>query len=295
MIIPALGGEDFYYVYRKINKSGLFAYALKPLYEKSELKPVLFFRPTQMALGSEKMIETLMDNFSLHGVGYEGFYAAEKELTELMNDEEFRFPQEKIIVAGYSLAGVHAQRFISHHDNWKHFSEAIIFNSPGIDAKTAKRFAFKVNMGSFLLPYTPTLSFFRTEGDVIDQGGERHLGSGVFPSSNMYMQLTRVFPYNTLENSLTRHISCYLHEDPEVEVLDVKKSINQHLLNNAKRGHEKSFLEKLRQWTGFVFRPIYYVFSFFTWLADIIFLQRALTRIRLLSGSAMRWMRNKKG
>jgi hypothetical protein len=294
MLIPAFGGSEFYYVYKKINKSGLFAYALKPLYEKSDLSPVLFFRPTQMSVSAEKMIETLMDNFSLHGVGYEGFYAAEKELTDLMKDEKFRPNHEKIIVAGYSLAGVHAQRFISHHDHWRHFSEAIIFNSPGIDEKTAKKFAFKVNMGSFLLPHTPSLSFYRTEGDVIDQGGERHLGSGVFPSSNICMQLTKVFPYNSLDNSLTRHISCYLHGDHEVEVLDVKKSVHHHHLNNAKRGKELSFLEKLRQVTGLIFKPIYYVFFFITWLVDIIFLPQTVTKIRLLFDSSIRWIKNEK-
>ena len=294
MLIPALGGEEFYYIYKKISQKGLMAYALKPLHEKSDLKPVLFFRPTQMSLSSEKMVETLMDNFSLNGVGYDGFSESETELNELMREEGFRSPQDKILVAGYSLGGVHAQRFLANGDNWKHFSEAIIFNSSAIDEKTASSFAFKVNMGSFLLRHTPSLLFFRTKGDLIDQGGDYHLGSGVFPFSNIRMNLIRVLPFNKLDNCLTRHLTCYLNEETEIEVLDVKSIGNHHLLNNIKEGKEKSFLEKARKSIAFLFIPIYYSLFFFTWLSNIIFLQQTTRRIRLLLGSTTKWMQNKK-
>lgn len=259
MILPAVGGEEFYYIYKKINKKGLIAYAAKPLYERSNLKSIIFFRPTQMALRAENMMATLMDNLHIQ-VGLEGFQAASTDLDALMQDEEFRKAEDKVIVAGYSLAGTYAQRFIAHGDNWRHFSEAFIFNAPGVDSKTAKYFANKINQEAGSLSYTPSIVFFRTEGDFIDQGGDVHLGRGVFFSSNIQMTLMKIIPHNVLENALVRHLSCYLHGNAKVEIIDVKKSKNQFLLSNAKREFEKGMWEGIRKWLGFIFRPIYYLF-----------------------------------
>ncbi len=262
MIISSLEGKDFYYVYRKIQKKGLIGYALKPLYEASSLKPVLFFRPTQLAFSAEDMLATLMDNLQAEGVGHGGFQAALSDLENLMEDPEFRKPEQTIILAGYSLAGAYAQRFLAHQENWKHVSEAWIFNAPGVESKVARSFAAKVNKESSSLPHTPAIAYFRTEGDPADQVGDVHLGRGVLPSSNMQIHLTKIVPENALDGLATRHMACYLQTKAQVQTFDVKHTMHQPLLDNHKRSQGQKFWEKMRKAAGSIFRPVYAFFLF---------------------------------
>lgn len=255
MIIPFFRGEDFYYVYKKINQGGLVAYALKPLSNDSKQKPIICFRPTQIVLRlADAVTETLLDDLHLKGVGYGGFQSARKELEELMADSEFCQENEKILVLGYSLGGAYAQYFTAYQENWRRISEAIFFNDPGVDRKTVERFARKVNRIDLKEGEAPSLSLFRTEGDLIDHHGELHLGAGVSPYSQAKVHLTLLLPPSTA-TKLDRHFNCYVGSG-EKQFFDLKEPKYQYLLDNAKRGRTVLFWESWRRWIGFFVRPL---------------------------------------
>ena len=262
MILPSFRGEDFYYIYKKINQGGLVAYALKPLSNESREKPIVCFRPTQIVLRFvDTVLETLLDDLHLNGVGYGGFQAARKELDQLMKDPGFRKENEKIIVAGYSLAGAYAQYFTAHQENWKSIAEAVFFNDPGVNKSTAERFARKVNQRTLKEGEAPVLSLFRTEGDLIDHHGELHLGAGVMPSSQAQMQLTLLIPPEAT-TKLDRHFNCYF-SSAEKQFFDLKEPKYNHLLDNAKRGTKVLFWESCRRFLGLFLRPFTLLLNWF--------------------------------
>lgn len=275
-VLPAEGGEDFYYIYRKIVQKGLIAYGLKALCKDSPLPPVLIFRPTQIALRAENMAETFMDNLSREGVGYQGFKSASRQLEELMKDADFRREEEKIILAGYSLAGAYAQRFLAYKEHWKCVSAAFVFNAPAIDAKTAQSFAAKINSSPPELELEEKLSlfFFRTEGDFADQVGEMHLGHGVREEAPIDCRLFRLVPKDPSDPGVMRHLACYFENGAHVEEINLKPSCNHVFLQNIQGGERGRFKEDLRKWAGFFLRPFYQSFLFFCSLGRYYFLAR---------------------
>ena len=260
MILPGPLGEGFYYVYKKIQKGALIAYGLKPVQKKSRLPPVLFFRPTQIELTAKKAKETFEDDFHEVAVGLGGFQAALSDLDQLVRDRKFRNLQKKMVVAGFSLGGAYVQHFLAHGENWKHVQEALLFNSPGVDQKTAETFAKKMNTapsGQTL----PMLSFFRTKKDFIDHGGAVHIGFGV-TNPKAKMQLTEYSCLNPLTSQVDLHTEYYQELKATKETFDLSSSKDQIHLNNSARGKEVGAWEKIRQWFVF-FRPLILFFISF--------------------------------
>jgi hypothetical protein len=274
MIVPALLGRDYYYVYRKINQEGLVGYALKPISKDSEEKPILCFRPTQMNLSAvDHVLSTFLEDLDHKGVGCPGFSAAKKELSALMKDEGFRKAKEQIIIAGYSLGGAHAQHFLASEDNWKNVFRAFFFNDPGVDQNTAHRFARKINHPDVAHLPKPVLSLFRTKGDLADHHGEKHVGEGVLPFSGAKMELTLSIP-SLFASRLDRHFTRYLDRDVERIYFDLNDPKHHHLLNNAKRGDRVRFWEPLRRWIGYLARPLisFCLFLYEVWMGRKSFL-----------------------
>jgi hypothetical protein len=173
--VPTRGGFEYYHVYRKIAGSGLVAYALKPLSNESRLKPILSFRPTQVGLGMEDGVESVLNDLE-PVIGEMGYRDCRLELLKLISEDWFK----DAVATGYSLGGAHLQHLISDlsRDQLLKFRRLIFINDPSLDEHIPQYFADRVNrMETFARPIT--LEIRRTDGDVVPFGGKRHLGWGV--------------------------------------------------------------------------------------------------------------------
>jgi len=248
---PGAGGRiEYYKVYRKIAKGGgLVAYALSPVGSDSTLKPFLFFRPTQCALSHKDAIETYMNDIEPN-IGQMGYTDAQSALCELMNDPKFCSVNRKIEVAGYSLGGVHAQRFLADH--WRKVSTATFYNDPSIDSEVANRFAEEINQQpEFSDPLQ--LVIFRTKGDIADYVGEKHLGYGV-THPNVAIQLLE-FDQENRAISLHQLHSLRIFDNPYRSYCInacPPQDFNTHL-DNEQRGPAIFWYEKMRRCWGTVF------------------------------------------
>ena len=173
-LIPApspQGGIEYYEVVKKIGTgAGLVAYMLRPVSIHSRLKPLLIFRPTQTNLASEDSVEALFNDLE-QNIGHRGYTVARRDLTELMRDPAY----QNIEAAGFSLGGVHLQRFLVDHG--EKVSWAAFFNDPSVDAFTAATYADQMN--AMLLRERVSLVFYRAVGDRAHWFGHHHIGKGV--------------------------------------------------------------------------------------------------------------------
>jgi hypothetical protein len=172
---PTRAGYEYYQVYRKIAGSGLVAYALKPLSNESRLKPLLSFRPTQVGLGMEDGVQSVLNDLE-PVIGQMGYRDCHHELMRLVSEDWFK----DVIATGYSLGGAHLQHLISNlsRDQLLKFHRLIFIGNPSLDDHTPQYFAERVNrMADFLRPIT--MEIRRTDGDVVPFGGKRHIGWGV--------------------------------------------------------------------------------------------------------------------
>ncbi len=255
---PGTNGRiEYYKVYRKIAAgNGLVAYALSPMGNDSSLKPVVFFRPTQFNLSAEESLESYMNDMEPH-IGEMGYSSAKLIFDQLMQDPKFCSSEVKIGVAGYSLGGAHAQRFVA--DYWRQVSEATFYNDPSVDSGLAERFAQEVNeAGPLVQPIR--LNIMRTVGDAATYIGEKHLGWGV-NHPDAFVQLFE-FDHQHRQLSLLQlhavRVFDNLHSNYRTTVRIGLEEFNAHLDNEA-RGNDIFWYEKTRKLWGPVIYWILYV------------------------------------
>jgi len=251
-VIPAPGANgrvEYYKVHRKVaTGDGLVAYALKPIGADSTLKPIVLFRPSQFALSNEDAMETYMNDVQ-GNIGEMGYLAARNSFNQLMNDPKFCPDGTKIEVAGYSLGGAHAQRFVA--DQWRKVSSATFYNDPSVDCETAERFARELNAAPRFAE-SIRLNIFRTKGDIAHHVGERHLGWGV-THPDAQVQLLE-FDHQNREISLLQLHGRRVFDNPyrnyHVTVHNAAELNDQ--LDNERRGPAVFWYEKMRKCWGTV-------------------------------------------
>jgi hypothetical protein len=280
-VIPSPGQDgrmDYYKVYRKITTGdGLVAYALRPATGDSTLKPLIAFRPSQMALSNEDTIETYLNDVQKN-VGEMGWNAAKPLFDQLMSDPHFRRADEKISIAGYSLGGAHAQRFLEWH--YENIGNAVFYSDPSIDDETAERIKTKLNaMPRRTEPLN--ILIFRMKGDFCHYVGGKHAGYGVdHPDVNiqlvevdhenkkmtaLYLHAHRLFDNNTFAYQM----QCYQNTSEEFS----------NRLDNSKRGPDVFWYERMRRlWGGVAF------YSFYG-LSELIKLTSWIFGVRILRSS----------
>jgi hypothetical protein len=169
--------QEYYRVFKTIYAQGLVAYALKPISSFSFSKPLLVFRPTVLKPSQSDAFYTLLNDLE-DRLGSMGYQAARDELTELLNDTEFKSPDAKIDVLGYSLGGNHAQRFL--FDHYSQVSSLYTVNAPSVESALAEDFADRINN----LPHSSEDAKFkiialRVKDDLAHFVGQKHLGLGI--------------------------------------------------------------------------------------------------------------------
>lgn len=271
---PGANGQlDYYKVYRKITTGdGLMAYALKPIATDSRLKPLLLFRPSQWAISNEDAFETYLNNVQPQ-LGERGWQAAaDARLFEhLMQDPEFRSLDEKILIAGYSLGGAHAQYFLANFH--EHVSNAIFYANPSVDAQTAEKFAETMRT---LPPRSEPLyiQIFRMEKEFCHCVGEKHVGWGV-NRPDVHIQLI----YTDHNNEMISVFGLHAHRIFDnanfpygMRGVENAEELFNHL-DNSKRGMDIYWYEQTRQLWGHIayatFSFIYQAIQWFSWIFGI--------------------------
>jgi hypothetical protein len=254
-ILPAPGANgrvEYYKVYRKISGDGLVAYALKPVGSDSTLPPLVVFRPTQVALSYEDMIDSLMNDLQLR-IGEMGYAPAKPKLDALMKDPHFCRPGKKVAVAGYSLGGTHAQWFT--YDHWKRISKACFYNAPSVHEEMAEDFARQVNASPLTkLKIRIKRVVAGVQGDWAHFLGGKHLGWGLKRKN-----LVKLTEYNCVSRTISSLFDrIWLHTRRVVDndnnhfsptVVD-PKVLDEHL-DNESRGPAIYWYEKMRRvWGG---------------------------------------------
>ncbi len=244
-LIPApspSGGIEYYEAVKKIGSgAGLVAYMFRPVSSLSALKPLLVFRPTQFHLSSEDAVQTLLNDLEPI-MGHTGYLAAKEDLDELMRDPAY----QNIEAAGFSLGGVHLQRFLVDH--YAKVTRAVFFNDPGVDPATAAEYAERVNR----LPLGDRVSlvFYRTVGDRCHYFGRHHVGRGI-SHPNVDMRLVEIHSdHRNVLSARALHTEPMLH-DPASHVTVCHEGENVHAhLDSSLRGPQVVWYEDLRQSLG---------------------------------------------
>jgi pimeloyl-ACP methyl ester carboxylesterase len=265
-IIPAPGidgATDHYKVYQKITTgAGLIAYALRPATQDSTLKPLLVFRPTPWAVSHEDAFAAYLNNVE-RTIGETGWKSSKQTINELMTNPHFKKPNEKIIIAGYSLGGAHAQHFLAAYPEF--VFRAVFYNDPNVDEKTALNFAEKVNAMPKSLQML--IEIYRMEGDRVSWVGEKHVGYGVthpnvkvdiveWKHENANIALHKLHSHKALDASSFPHTMNPIKSEERDEKLD-----------NSKRPIEQQFYDNFRKAWGVV---AYYAFQALSLLIKMV-------------------------
>jgi hypothetical protein len=259
-IIPVPGEDgdlDYYRVYKKIaTGDGLVAYALKPVAVDSHLNNLLVFRQTQMALSHEDALPSIFNDLETD-VGKSGYAAAKSDFEDLMNDPDFLAPDAMLEIAGFSLGGAHAQRFLA--DFHSRVSVAHFYSDPSIDAETAERFEREVQ--EIDRPDSPLKIFiYRVVGDYVHYVGQKHIGWHVDPDK-VHVELIEVNHEKREIALLSAH--CFKMFDNNAELnynvsrIDSQKELSNHL-DNSKRGAEVVWHERMRLIWGKILHVYFY-------------------------------------
>jgi hypothetical protein len=261
-IIPAPGADgelDYYRVYRKICSYGLVSYFLKPAAFDSTLTPLVIFRQTQMAPSHEDMVQSVFNDLETT-IGKSGYTAAQPQLDRLMNDPSFVPPGTKIMVAGYSLGGAHAQHLcIGHHAK---IAEAHFYSDPSIDAESVERFAKEINESNRQLD-PMKISIYRVDGDYVHYTGQKHVGWNLDPAKAK-VELIEINHENRQIAALTLH-SFKLYDNVQLDYRINRKNdpaqLNNHL-DNSKRGPEVLWYERMRLiWGKIVYGYLFVMYA----------------------------------
>jgi hypothetical protein len=258
-LIPAPGQDgqiDYYKVYRKIaTGDGLVAYALRPAVSDSTLKPIIFFRPSQWAFSNEDAFETYLNDVQKN-VGEMGWMASKCYFEQLMNDPKFRRQGERTSIAGYSLGGAHAQRFLEDH--YENVSQAVFYSDPSIDEDTAEHIRTKINA----MPRRDeplNIQIFRTKGDFCHYVGDKHAGWGVIhPDVNI--QLNEVDHENKKISAMHLHSHRIFDNTTFPYQMHCYENTEElfNRLDNSKRGPDVFWYERMRRiWGGVAFYSLY--------------------------------------
>ncbi len=245
---PGINGQTaFYKVHQKIIGYGLVAYALKPVGKNTLLKPYIVFRPTQTNLSRLDAVETYLNDFELH-IGRSGYQHNKHKFDQLMTNKKFCSDRNKIGIAGYSLGGVYAQRFLI--DYWGKVSEAVFYNDPSVEKDLAELFANTMNAQP---PNKAPLklTIVRVEGDLIHYIGDKHVGWGIThpnvsvrvlkfdrsdrQNTKSQLHATRVF--DTVDRDYTMYV---IHQPQEL----------RNDLDNARRGNAFAWYQKIHRVWG---------------------------------------------
>lgn len=261
------GGLDYYRVYRKVSSGhGLMAYALQPCASDSTMPPLIIFRPTQWYLSSEDAVETVLDDFQPH-VGELGWKKTSYLLKDLMEDREFRLPEQKIAIAGFSLGGAHAQYFFAEH--FSEVKEATFYSNPGVDRETVESAANQINAMDRRQGDPLKIKIFRTVGDVCHYVGEKHMGWGITHPDVQIELIEHSLPCpHLIEGWFARGVgSVNLHTTPVLtcpgavheRTLNEKGDLDQEL-DHSQRGMEVWWYEHTRQlWARIAFCAVFIV------------------------------------
>lgn len=248
------GQVDYYRIYKKIaTGDGLVAYALKPCCKDSKLQPLLVFRPTQWCPTNEDFIESLCNDVEPN-IGELGWKRAEPHFQTLLADPHFRRNNQKINIAGFSLGGAHAQRFLAKHYDF--VSTATFYADPAVDDKTAQAAADKINAMP-RRPHDPLyIEVSRAKGDYCHYVGDKHVGWNIsHPDVNV--QLLEIDHNNKQIEGSYLHATRFFdsHEfNYRVERHEDRVALGKHL-DNTQRGFEVLSYENSRQVWG---RAVYF-------------------------------------
>jgi len=274
-LVPVPLGEgkvEYFTVHRKIGGGGLVAYALCPIEKDSTSLPILFFRPTQTALGAEDAIETWLNDLEPK-LGSLGYITCKQALGDVI-----QVPQKRWIIVGYSLGGAHAQRFLCDHREY--VREAIFINDPFIDAETAEAFAAKINAekeGSPPLTVKIHLTYARLDpeelGDRAHCVGEKHVGFGVH-ASHVHVEVELQAPENPVPRSIMEHHSVRtkdLSKEKFIQKNIVVPEERDVYLNNLdpRKGKEVEWYESFRN--SCIMRALYHIIYCFYSIFKAIF------------------------
>ncbi|MBS0619873.1 MAG: hypothetical protein JSS61_00225 [Verrucomicrobia bacterium] len=270
-LLPVRGTDgqiDYYKVHCKIDKGqGLVAYALKPAASDSTLRPLLVFRPTQFSLSGQGAIPAFLNNCQPR-IGMFGWLGAQAEFQALMKDPDFK----QIDLIGYSLGGVHAQRFLAEHH--QHVRHVRFYADPSLEAGVTEKFAEEINR----MPRRKEplhIQIFQVEGDPCPHAGEKHLGWGI-THPDVIIQLFHITVSNHKEWDRT-----YLHAFRPFDSRGVEYSVKVHdkpdelslLLNNPKRSEEAAYYSYLHsKWSPVVsafFTALEKLLYFFSWVTGL--------------------------
>ena len=258
-LIPAVGSDgraDFYRVYKKISTGhGLVAYALKPATSDSTLKPLLIFRPTQIAISHEDMFQSIFNGLEPL-IAKSGYVAAKPLFERLIKDSAFLPPGKKMDIAGYSLGGAHAQRFLA--DFHPFVSSAYFYSNPSIDRQTAERFAAETlsSRRDDLL----NLYIFRIRGDICHYvGGEKHIGCNAKANIELY-EVDHENAKITVMSAHAFKIFDSVKVNYRMQCIKDPHLLFAHL-DNSRRGEEVIWYERMRQvWGRIVYVYLYFVY-----------------------------------
>lgn len=281
--VPGQDGQiDYYKVCRKIAGDGLVAYALTPAASDSTRAPMIIFRPSQWAISNEDALLTYV-NDAQPNIGEMGWNATEACFSDLMSDLNFRRAHQLISIAGFSLGGVHMQRFLARFH--QSVSYAASFNAPYVDKETAEAAASSMNSTPRAEPLS--VEIFQTDGDVCHDMGDKHVGWGA-TNSLVNVKLTKISPENPNSPTVS---AIYLHSrrifdfDPtqndfpyRVEYHEDTTRLNE-LLDNSQRGPTVIWREKMRVLAGSI------ALVFFRALAKFLDFLSALLGVRILRSS----------
>jgi hypothetical protein len=201
-------------------------------------------------------------------LGYRGYQAAREPLTALLNDADFKSPDEKIDVLGYSLGGNHAQRLL--FDHYPKISRLYTVNAPSVERTLADDFAERINN----LPHTShdadfTIAALRVKDDLAHFVGQRHLGTGIHhplcKRELLQLDFTRSHDSENqffVIDKMARHLEVVLSQPDASYVAErhVAQDFDRHVDNTG--NSDAGFWENLRTTLGtFIVLPILKLFN----------------------------------
>ena len=260
--VPVGDHDVCYFTVHKVvvTGEGLVALAMRPITENGVGKhpPFLVFRGSQMYYTGLDASSSWMNNCEWN-IGLSGYTSAKEKLQQLMRDPAFRTPDQRIQVMGFSLGGVHAQRFVC--DYIEDVEEAIFFNDLAIEEETTERFARKVN--TWPEDHPPVkFTIYRADGDQYAYFGDIHVGKGCdHPAFDL--DYIEIFSKIKFPPGGFLHTYRFLSNQDSCELRTHKGKEADDKLYFSRQSNFIRYMEFLRKSVGvFILYPIFLVFRF---------------------------------